>query len=90
MELGDVDPVAVAVVGAELRRVLVRQPPELDHVLAAGNLADLRDPLGGPVRALALDRLDHDPVGLEDVVVDQRRGLVADLVGADSVGLLKR
>ena len=90
MELRDVDPVAVAIVGAELRRVLVRQAAELDHVAAAGDLTDLGDPIDGPVGALAPDGLPHDAVGLEDVVVDQRRGLVGHLVGADTGGLLRR
>ena len=84
VELGLVDPVAVAVVGAELRRVLVGEPPELDHVGAAGDLADRRDLLDGPVGALPADCLTHHRVGGEDVVVGQRRGLVGDLVGTDS------
>ena len=71
VELGLVDPVAVAVVGAERRPVLVGEPAEGLRALAAGQGADCRDPLFGPLRALAANRLDERPVGLEDVVVDQ-------------------
>ena len=85
VELDLVDPVAVAIVGAELRRVLVRLPAQLDHVGASGDLAGLGDPLLGPAGALPAHGLGHHPVRLEDVVVHQRRRLVGDLVGADSV-----
>ena len=55
--------------------------------LAAGELADRGDPLLGPLGALAPHRLDQRPVGLEDVVVGQRRRLVGDLVGAEGAAL---
>ena len=88
VELDLVDAVAVAVVGAQLRRVLVglRAPASMRRA-AAGDRADRGDPLLGPVGALAPHRLDQRPVGLEDVVVDQRRRLVDDLVGCRSRAL---
>jgi hypothetical protein len=89
VELDLVDPVAVAIVGAELRRVLVRLPAELDHLGAAGDLTNLGDPPLGPAGALPAHGLGHHPIGREDVVVRQRRRLVGDLVGADS-GALRR
>ena len=87
VELDLVDAVAVAVVGAELRRVLVGEGAEALGALAAGQRADRGDPLLGPVGALAAHRLDQRPVGLEEVVVDQRRRLVGDLVVAGSRSL---
>ena len=81
VELDLVDPVAEAVVGAELRRVLVRQPAELDRLGAAGDLADGADRVDREVAALAGDGLDEGPVGVEDVVAGERLGLVGDRVG---------
>jgi len=81
VELDLVDTVAVAIVGAQLRPVLVCQPAQRLRVPAAGVSADRGDPLLGPLRALATDRLDQRPIGLVDVVVDQGGRLVEDLVG---------
>jgi hypothetical protein len=61
--------------------VLVGEPAQLLRPLAAGVGADRGDPLLGPLRTLAPDRLDQGRVYLEDVVVDQGRCLVEDLVG---------
>ena len=47
----------------------------------AGDLADGADPVDREVAALAGDGLDERPVGLEDVVVGERRRLVGDRVG---------
>ena len=95
VELDLVDAVAEAVVGAELRRVLVGQPAELDGRGAAGELAHGADPVDREVAALAGDRLDERAVGLEDVVVGERHRLVGDRVGgcasrARRTGLLDR
>ena len=81
MEVHLVDPVAEPVVGAQLRRVLVRLRSPADGPRRAGEGADLARPFLGPVPTLAPQRLDQDPVGLEGVVVLQRGGLVDDLVG---------
>ena len=77
VELDLVDAVAVAVVGLQLRRVLVRLEAELDGAGAAAELAHGGDPVLGPVGALAIDGLLQHRFGLEQVVVDQRRGLVS-------------
>ena len=68
VELDLVDPVAEAVVGAQPRRVLVRLRPQPDRVRAPADRAELAGSLRGPVAALAPQRLDQHPVGLEDVV----------------------
>src|SRR5262245_19409830 len=84
MELHLVHPVAVSVVRFEPGRVLVRDPAKLLDVAAPGELPDLGDPIHRPIGALAVDRLLERLIGIEDVVVDQRRGLVGHLVGADA------
>ena len=81
VELDLVDPVAEAVVGAELGRVLVRHPAELDRRRPPGDLADGPDRVDRKVAALAGDGLDERPVRLEDVVVGERRRLVGHRVG---------
>ncbi len=70
-----VDPLAVAVVRAELRRVLVREPAPLER-LTAEHLAAHADPFLVCAFALAPQRLDKRPVLGEQVVVDERRRLV--------------
>ena len=67
VELDLVDPVAVAVVGAQDGRVLVRLPAPLER-LAARDLAERAGAVVGPAGALALERLDQRPVLLEEVV----------------------
>ena len=74
MELDLVDAVAEAVVGAELRRVLVGLATPALGERAAGERADLARGVGSAQSgALAPDRLGQRPVGLEDVVVLERR-----------------
>jgi hypothetical protein len=80
MELDFVDPVSVAIVRAQDRRVLVRLAAELDR-LAARERPDLARLVARPLRALALERLYQHLVLLEDVVADERRRLVQHLVG---------
>ena len=75
MKLDRVDPLAVAVVGAELRRVLVREPPPLER-LAGEDPAEGRALLRGPARPLPLERLDERTVAPEEVVPRERRRLV--------------
>lgn len=81
VELHLVDPVAVAVVGAQPGRVLVRQPPPLLGLLAAGQPAEVcervqRGPVGVPEAGLGEGGVPGD-----GVVPDQRRDLVGHLVG---------
>jgi hypothetical protein len=80
VELDLVDAVPEAVVGAKARRVVVGRRGEADCLGAARRRADLDGPVGGPLAALAPQRLDQHPVGREDVEVLQRRRLVDHLV----------
>ena len=82
VELDLVDAVAVAVVGAQLGLVLVGLGAPADRLPRAADRAQLARFALGPLGALAPQRLDQRPVGVEGVVVLQRRGLVEDLVGA--------
>src|SRR5579859_2321770 len=85
MELHLVDAVAEAVVGAQLRRVGVGLKAPPDRLLGAREVAKVGDEVLRPGRALSLHRLAQGPVGLEQVVVDERWRLVQDLaVDADS------
>ena len=81
VELDLVDAVSEAVMGNERGLVLVRLAAPFTGLRGAGERADLRDPVLGPVAALAPKRLDENAVRLEDVVVLERRGLVQNLVG---------
>ena len=81
VELDLVDPVAVAVVGAQDRRVALGAPAVLGRLDAAGDPAGLAGPVDAPAAALALQRLAQRQVGLEQVDRLQRRGLVEDLAG---------
>lgn len=79
VELHLVDAVAVPVVGAQDRRVLVRQPPVLDRLLATAEAAQLVQLGGGPAGALAFEPVEQRRV-VGRVVTDQRWNLVEDLV----------
>ncbi len=79
--VGDVvDPVAVAVVGAQLGRVPVGVEPPGDGLGRPGQPAEGGQVVDGPARALPLGGLDQGGVGREHVVALQRRRLVGDLV----------
>jgi hypothetical protein len=75
VELDRVDAVAEAVVRAELRRVLVREPRPLER-LAGQRAAELRAPLRRPAGTLPLERLDERRVAAEEIVALERRRLV--------------
>ena len=75
MELDLVDARAEAVVRAELRRVLVREPAPLER-RAAEPLPNAEHCAGRPARALPLERLDERPIRGEQVVAGERRHLV--------------
>ena len=81
MELDLVDPVAVAVVGDQARRVDVREPAPFLGLLAAGASRPERQMVERPARLVPLDALDEGGVGGEDVVVGERRRLVAHVMG---------
>ena len=81
MVLDLVDAVAVAIEGAQLGRVLVGLHAPGDR-FAAGEPADAVQPLDCPVCAFTANGVGERVVGAEEVVVDERRGLVEDLVRA--------
>ena len=88
VELDLVDAVAVAVVGLQLRPVLVGEPSQLLRLGRAGELADRGDPLASPSRRpRGRPPRPATRVGLEDVVVGQRRRLVGDGVVAEGLAL---
>ena len=75
IELDLVDPLAEAVVRAKPRRVVVREPAELER-LAAERRAERAQRLVRPRSALARDRLDERTVLAVEVVSLERRRLV--------------
>ena len=81
VELDLVDPVAVAVVGAELRLLFVRLEAPADRLVRAADRRELAGAALGPLGTLSPQRLDQRPIGVERVVVLQRGRLVEDLVG---------
>ena len=87
MEIDLVDAVAEPIVSAQLRRVGVGLEAPADRLLGAGQPAQLAKAVLRPRGALSLKRLLQWPVGLEQVVVDERRRLVQDLVDACSTSL---
>jgi len=80
MEYHLVDAVAVAIVGPQHRRVLVRLPALFLHQGRAGQAAELADPVLGPACALAAQCVQHRRVA-GNVIPGQRRGLVEHFVG---------
>ena len=84
VELDLVDAAAEAVVRVQLRRVAVGQPRVVLHRLRAGLGAQRGQAAGGGAGQQAgrhrRQRVAQRPVGSEQVDVDQRRALVADLV----------
>ena len=75
VELDLVDPLAEAVMRAEDRRMLVREPPELER-LAAAEPPERRALLVVGVPSFAPKRLDERPVLGEHVVALERRRLI--------------
>ena len=75
VELDLVDPVAEAVVRAQARRILVREPSPLER-LAGQERAERARARGRPAGALTLERLGERPVLGEQVVAVERRRLV--------------
>ena len=87
VELDLVDPVAVAVVGAQLGLSLVGLHSPLDRLARAADRPQLARAALGPLAALAPQRLLQRLVGVEGVVVLQRRGLVEDFMGGGGATL---
>ena len=81
VELDLVDPVAVAVVGAQDRLVALGPAAVLERLGAAGGGARLPGAVDAPAAALALERLAQREVELEQVDRLQRRRLVEDVAG---------
>ncbi len=79
MEFHLVDPVAPAVVAAQHRRMLVGEPGLLAGDAGAGQAAERVQVVGGPVGPFPANRLQQGGI-VRDVVADQRRHLVADVV----------
>jgi len=77
MELHLIDAVPEAVVGVELGRVGVRLEAPGDRLLVAGEPSELVDEVLCPRATLALERLAKGQVGIEEVVADEGRRLVA-------------
>ena len=86
VELDAVDPVAIAVVGAQDRLVGLRALGVGARLGAAGELAGVAQAVDAPAAALALDCLLQRQVRLEDVLRRQGRRLVAHLVGGEIGG----
>ena len=78
-----VDPMAEAVVGAQLGRVPVRLEPPADGLGRAGQTPERVQVFDSPARALPLDALDQGGVSAEHVVALEGRRLVGDLMGGD-------
>ena len=76
----DIDAVAVAVVGAQNRRILVRPPAELLRLLRSCPAAELVQLVTAPTATFPFDAFDQRRVAPEPVVPDERRSLVDDLV----------
>src|ERR1044072_5475804 len=87
VELDLVDSVAVAVVSAQLRLLLVCFEAPAARLARAADRAQLFGLALSPLAALAAQRLDQRPIGIEGVVVLQRRWLVEDLVCARGAAL---
>src|SRR5207244_12664345 len=77
VKLDLVDPVAKPVVRAQARRIVVGLKAPVDRFLSAGQGPQLVDEVMRPGGAFALERLTERRVGCEQVVVEERRRLIA-------------
>ena len=87
MVADEVDAPPVSIVGVELRRVPVRQRPELQKFGRPGAGPEGLQRIAGPAGALALDRLLQRNVGPVEVRVDEFDWLVDDLVCDGAIGV---
>jgi hypothetical protein len=81
MKLDAVDPVAVPIVGDQLRLVPVgvESPPEV--LGGPGHLSELDQPIAGGLGALPTHRIVEDGIGRVEVVPIERGHLIQDIVG---------
>jgi hypothetical protein len=86
VELDFVPAAAEAVEGVEDGRVPVRLHSPVAHLLTAEALPEGGELRLRPAGPLPAERLDERPVGGEQVGVDERRGLVEDVVGGHAEG----
>src|SRR3546814_5859120 len=84
VELDEVEGKALLVEAAQLRRIVVGEPPQLEGLGAAGGGAEGRQRLVARCRPLAPHGLLQGGVGEEEVQVLERRALVADLMGREA------
>ena len=80
VELEVVDAVTESVVGPQNRRVLVREPAQLLHVLGSSQLAEAAHVVDRPFGTLSDESLEQGRI-LGDVVAVERQGLVEHFVG---------
>ena len=81
VELDLVDAVAEPIVAVQLRRVGVGQKAPGDGLFGARQPAELGDHVLCPRPALSFEGFAQGKIGLEEVVVDERRWLVQRLPG---------
>src|SRR5262249_55493040 len=84
-----VDAMAEAIERAQLRRVLVGLHAPGDR-LATGERAERMQLLLRPARAFAAHGVAERAIAAEHIVVDERRGLIKDAVGARNASPLAR
>jgi hypothetical protein len=85
MKADKVDAPPVSIVGVELRRVLIRQRPELQKFGRPCAGPKRFKPAKRPCGAFALDRILQRRIGSKEVGVDEFDRLVEDLVGDGAV-----
>ena len=86
VELDKIAAMAEAIMGAQQRRVHIRQPRILLHGGAAEHATECVESLFVVARVLKSQRILQAEVAVEKVDVDQRPALVGDLVGIDHEG----
>src|SRR3546814_17207894 len=84
VELDEVEGKALLVEAAQLRRIVVGEPPQLEGLGAAGGGAEGRQRLVARCRPLAPHGLLPGGVGEAAVQVLERRTLVADRMGREA------
>jgi hypothetical protein len=87
VELDRVAAVAIAVEGLQHRRIAVGLEAPFDGLGPAAARAEGAEPLLGPTCPFAGHRLLQRAVAAEEVVVDEGRRLVEDLVGGEALAV---
>jgi len=80
VELDLVDPVAEAVVGFQLRRIVIGFDAPSEDIGRAADRPERADPVGRPVTTFAFQRLLKGLVDAKEVDVFESRGLIEHLV----------